>query len=194
VQAGTRPTADQLAALAEGDPVTVESGAEFSRTRHTTGTVVRVGDSQILVKLPGPRGVTYVERYGRRDGWRIGRGNRAALVSLEAADPATSDDGSRSASTSCGAPGRGIGAMLWRCVNCTPPSGSGSRDRGPLLESLWQQPGTVGDRHTADLSGFPDREFLHALPHGRGDPSPRSFCEQCTAERVRGDHGYCTSR
>jgi hypothetical protein len=45
VQAGTRPTADQLAALAEGDPVTVESGAEFSRTRHTTGTVVRVGDS-----------------------------------------------------------------------------------------------------------------------------------------------------
>jgi hypothetical protein len=91
VQAGTRPTADQLAALAEGDPVTVESGAEFSRTRHTTGTVVRVGDSQILVKLPGPRGVTYVERYGRRDGWRIGRGNRAALVSLEAADPATDE-------------------------------------------------------------------------------------------------------
>lgn len=41
MQAGARPIADQLAALSEGDAVTVESGAEFSRTRHTAGTVVR---------------------------------------------------------------------------------------------------------------------------------------------------------
>jgi hypothetical protein len=91
VEAGTRLTADQLAALAPGDHVTIESGAEVGRPRHTSGTVIRVEDAEIVVKIRGPRGAIYTERYSRRDGYRVGRGNRAALVTTEPVDPADAE-------------------------------------------------------------------------------------------------------
>ena len=45
MSAENRLTADQLAAMAPGDAVTVESHAEFSRRRYTPGTIVRVTGS-----------------------------------------------------------------------------------------------------------------------------------------------------
>ena len=76
---GNRLTAEQIAALAPGDPVTIESGADVGRPRHTTGTVTRVGSTHLVVTVPGPRGGTFVERYSLRDGVRDG-GGRAELV------------------------------------------------------------------------------------------------------------------
>lgn len=88
MHAGTRLTADQLAALAPGDAVVVETGADAGRLRHTTGTVLRTTDGQVVVRMAGPRGGAYVERYSRRDGLQVGRGARAALVTV---DPAEAD-------------------------------------------------------------------------------------------------------
>jgi hypothetical protein len=90
VAVDNRLTADQVAALAPGDTVTIESGAEFSRRRHTTGTVVRVGPSHVVVRVEGPRGGTFVERYGLRDGVREG-GSRAELVNSGVEDRAARD-------------------------------------------------------------------------------------------------------
>jgi uncharacterized protein YjiS (DUF1127 family) len=75
-----RLTAEQIAALAPGDTVTIESGADISRPRHTTGTIVRIGTTHLVVSVPGLRGGTFVERYSLRDGIREG-GGRAELVS-----------------------------------------------------------------------------------------------------------------
>lgn len=44
-----RLTADQLAALVPGDPVTIETAADFTRPRYSTGTVVRLEGPQIVV-------------------------------------------------------------------------------------------------------------------------------------------------
>jgi ribosome maturation factor RimP len=86
-----RLTADQLAALAPGDTVTIESGAEFGRSRFTPGTVVRVDASHVVVRCEGPRGRgTYIERYGRRDGVRRG-GGRAELINPDGDEPAARD-------------------------------------------------------------------------------------------------------
>ena len=85
-----RLTTDQLGALAPGDTVTIESGAEFSRRRHTSGTVVRVGPSYVVVRVEGPRGGAFVERDGLRDGVREG-GSRAELVNSGVEDPAARD-------------------------------------------------------------------------------------------------------
>ena len=85
-----RLTADQIAALAPGDTVTIESGAEFGRSRYTTGTVVRVGASHVVVSCKGPRGGTFVERYGLRDGIREG-GGRAELINPGGDDPPARD-------------------------------------------------------------------------------------------------------
>lgn len=86
--ATNRLTAEQLAALAPGDAVTIESGQEFDRRRYSTGTVVRVVGSCITVCSEGPRGGEYVEKYGLRDGFRIGGGTRAELVSAQPDEPA----------------------------------------------------------------------------------------------------------
>ena len=53
---GNRLTADQIAALNPGDTVTIESGAEVGRPRHSTGTVTRIGTTHLTVSVPGPRG------------------------------------------------------------------------------------------------------------------------------------------
>lgn len=82
-----RLSAEQLAALAPGDIVTIESGAEFSRRRYTTGTVTRVDAMHLLVRSSGPRGATYIERYSRRDG-RHASGGRGELVNADLDDPA----------------------------------------------------------------------------------------------------------
>jgi hypothetical protein len=86
-----RLTTDEIAALAPGDTVTVESGQELSRRRHTTGTVIRVGASHVDVCCDGARGGKYVERYRIRDGIRDG-GGRAELVR---AGPAGGDQARR---------------------------------------------------------------------------------------------------
>ena len=86
--AENRLTAEQLAALAPGDPVTIESGAEFSRRRFTTGTVAWVSGPHIMVRC-GP----YLERYRLRDGTREGGVGRAELVNLDGA--AASDEARR---------------------------------------------------------------------------------------------------
>jgi hypothetical protein len=91
LSAENRLTAEQLAALAPGDVVTVESGQEFGRRRHVTATVVRVDGSSVFVRCNGPRGASYVERYGLRDGFRVGGGTRAELVNPPPGEPAARD-------------------------------------------------------------------------------------------------------
>ena len=82
MSADNRLTADQLAALAPGDVVSIESGGELGRRRYTTGTVVRVDPSHIVVSCRGgTRGGTFIECYGRRDGIRVGGLTRAELIS-----------------------------------------------------------------------------------------------------------------
>jgi hypothetical protein len=68
VSAENRLTAEQLAALTTGDTVTLESGAEFSRRHYRTGRVVRIDPSHIVINTKGPRGESFIECYGRRDG------------------------------------------------------------------------------------------------------------------------------
>jgi hypothetical protein len=84
-----RLTAGQLASLAPGDTVTIESHRDgFGRTRRTAGTVARVDGAHIVVRTRGPRGEgTFVERYGRRDGLRVGGVSTAQLVNGDAAEP-----------------------------------------------------------------------------------------------------------
>jgi len=88
VAAGNRLTGEQLAALAPGDTVTIETGSGFGRSRHTTGTVVRTGPSHVVVSVAGPRGGTFIERYSVRDGVRDS-GGPAALVATDTDNPAT---------------------------------------------------------------------------------------------------------
>ncbi len=83
-----RLTANQLLALTPGDTVTIESGAEFGRRKYRSGQVVRLDPSYVVVKASGPKGGTFIERYGLRDGVRVGGVNRAALVNT---DPARVD-------------------------------------------------------------------------------------------------------
>jgi hypothetical protein len=90
VAAGNRLTREQLAALAAGDTVTIETGADLGRSRHTTGTVVRTGPFHVVVSVAGPRGGTFIERYSLRDGLRDS-GGRAELVTTDADNPATRD-------------------------------------------------------------------------------------------------------
>ncbi len=79
-----RLTAEQLAALSPGDTVAIESSTGVGRPRTTTGTVVRVGGSHVVVKVRNGRGC-YAERFRLRDGVRVGGLTRAELV-----DPQTS--------------------------------------------------------------------------------------------------------
>jgi hypothetical protein len=88
VAAGNRLTGEQLAALAPGDTVTIETGSGFGRSRHTTGTVVRTGRFHVVVSVAGPRGGTFIERYSVRYGVRDS-GGPAALVATDTDNPAT---------------------------------------------------------------------------------------------------------
>jgi hypothetical protein len=88
VAAGNRLTEEQLAALAPGDTVTIETGSGFGRSRHTTGTVVRTGRFHVVVSVAGPRGGTFIERYSVRYGVRDS-GGPAALVATDTDNPAT---------------------------------------------------------------------------------------------------------
>jgi hypothetical protein len=90
VAVGNRLTGEQLAALAPGDTVTIETGSDLGRSRHTTGTVVRTGRFHVTVSVAGPRGGTFIERYSLRDGLRDS-GGRAELVTTDASNPATRD-------------------------------------------------------------------------------------------------------
>jgi hypothetical protein len=91
VGAENRLTAEQLAALAAGDTVTIGTAVGGRRPSLTTGTVVRIEPTQIVVSVKGRGGGTFVEGYGRRDGVRVGGGNRAELVSLDLDDPSAQD-------------------------------------------------------------------------------------------------------
>jgi hypothetical protein len=58
VAADNRLTAEQLAALAPGDPVTIEITADFRKPRYSTGTVVRLEGSCLVVSWRSLRGVS----------------------------------------------------------------------------------------------------------------------------------------
>ena len=61
-----RLTAEQLAALAPGDPVAIEFVRDYRRPKHVAGTVVRFVGSQIVVSCRSDRGVPYVHCFDRR--------------------------------------------------------------------------------------------------------------------------------
>jgi hypothetical protein len=90
MDAGTRLTADQLAALSPGDAVTIESGIDSGRTRRTAGTVTRITETKVFVRMQSPRGAVYVREFSLRNGTGAGRGNHAALVDAPAS--AVTDD------------------------------------------------------------------------------------------------------
>lgn len=84
--AENRLTSEQLASLAPGDPVTIESGQDFGRRRHTSGTVVRRDGARVVVRCGA-----YLEHYSLRDGVREGGVGRAELVNLDR-EAATSEE------------------------------------------------------------------------------------------------------
>ncbi len=87
---GNRLTGEQLAALASGDPVTIEFVRDFRRPKHVAGTVVRVVGSRIVVSCCSDRGVRYVHEFGR-DSVRVGGGGRAELVAADAPEPTSTE-------------------------------------------------------------------------------------------------------
>ena len=58
--ADNRLAAVQMAALKPGDAVTTETAADFGGARPSTGTVVRVAGSHIVVTCKSARGVLYM--------------------------------------------------------------------------------------------------------------------------------------
>jgi len=84
VSAENRLTADQLAALAPGDSVTIESGTEFSRPRYGSGTVIRRTATHLVICCTTKHGGVYHEQYRLKDGIRDGGGGPAELVNLPA--------------------------------------------------------------------------------------------------------------
>ena len=86
-----RLTVDQLAALVSGDEVVIETAAESSRPRRTTGTVVRADGPYLAVSVRSPRGAAYIEQYRRRDGSRVGGRVSAELVHADADEPVLGD-------------------------------------------------------------------------------------------------------
>src|SRR4051794_21883122 len=82
--AENRLSADQLAALVPGDTVVIETSGDFRRPKLTTGIVVRIEGSHLVVSTRSPRGVCYVTQFGRRDGVSVGGGRRSELVNGEA--------------------------------------------------------------------------------------------------------------
>ena len=86
-----RLTKEQLAALAPGDPVVIETSGDFRRPRRSPGTVVRLSGPHIVVSCCSRRGVTYLHEFGRRDGVCVGGGRWSELVDLELAEPVATD-------------------------------------------------------------------------------------------------------
>jgi hypothetical protein len=82
VSAENRLSPDRLAALTVGDEVAIEAFRSYLEPERRTGTVVRVTATEIFVRCTTRDGVTYQERYGRRDGVRLG-GAPAELVTPE---------------------------------------------------------------------------------------------------------------
>jgi hypothetical protein len=82
VSADNRLPPDRLAALTVGDEVTIEEASSYREPERRAGTVVRLTGTEIFVRCTTRDGVTYQERYGRRDGVRLG-GERAELVTPE---------------------------------------------------------------------------------------------------------------
>jgi hypothetical protein len=71
--------------------VTIQSSADFARPRLSTGTVVRVCPTYLVVASEGPRGGTFIENYSLRTGLREGRAGRAELVEVRPTDQAARD-------------------------------------------------------------------------------------------------------
>lgn len=90
--AETRLSAEQLAALVPGDTVTIETSGDSRRSKLSTGVVVRIEGSRIVVSTRSARGIPYVDQYGRRDGLRIGGGRQAELVNGEAVPTGLTDE------------------------------------------------------------------------------------------------------
>jgi hypothetical protein len=90
VAADNRLAAEQLAALAPGDRVTIEFARDFRRPKHVAGHVVRFVGSQIVVSCRSDRGVSYVHQFDRR-GVRVGGGGHAELVTADAPGPTSFD-------------------------------------------------------------------------------------------------------
>ena len=86
-----RLSAELLATLVPGDQVVIESAADVGRPRRFAGTVVRLEGTHIVVTCCSPRGIRYVQRYGRRDGIRDGGGHQAVLVNADVSESATLD-------------------------------------------------------------------------------------------------------
>jgi hypothetical protein len=83
VSVENRLTVEQLAALAPGDPVVIETSGDFRRPRCSAGTVVRISGPHIVVSSRSDRGVSYVQHFGRRDGVSVGGGRRSELLPPE---------------------------------------------------------------------------------------------------------------
>jgi hypothetical protein len=88
-----RLSAEQLGALAPGGVVTIEISGDFRKPRYSTGTVVRLEGSCVVLSWRSPRGVPYVHRYDLRRGVRIGGGHHAQIVKPQTAEAAPTDDG-----------------------------------------------------------------------------------------------------
>ena len=120
-------SAEQLAALVPGATVSIEISGDFRRPKYVAGTVVRLAGSHIVVSVKSPRGVTYVQQYGRRDGIRDGR-NLVRARASQRRQPVLRDGGG---------PARRIDALyrdwsrnrsdLDRLVACASPSASAWR-------------------------------------------------------------------
>jgi hypothetical protein len=96
VAVDNRLTAEQLAALTPGDPVTIEFVRDFRRPKHVAGHVVRLVGSQIVVSCRSDRGVPYVHHFDRR-GIRVGGGGQAELVAGAAPEPVSTKQRRRAA-------------------------------------------------------------------------------------------------
>jgi hypothetical protein len=131
MEAGTRLSPGELAALGPGDAVTIESGADFGRTRRTAGIVTRVTDTKAFVRVQSARGVPYVQEFSLRTGWRTGRGNYAALVHPDAGQDRSVDDQRRDLARI---------NMLWRAWSRNPGDVEALRE---LHEMLGQRLGLV---------------------------------------------------
>ena len=86
MSAENRLSAEQLAALAPGDSVTIESGADSGRPRYASGTVIRRTATHLVIRYTTKHGGVYQEQYRLKDGNRDGGGGRAELVNLPAFD------------------------------------------------------------------------------------------------------------
>jgi hypothetical protein len=145
VSAENRLTAEQLAALTTGDTVTLESGAEFSRRHYRTGRVVRIDPSHIVINTKGPRGGSFIECYGRRDGIRVGGLGRAELSTVKILSRCSRKPGVvPGRSTPSTGSGHGTGPTPRGFAGCTPPSASASRETREVRKA---DPGSEARQH-----------------------------------------------